>query len=109
MKRLVIVGAMTFLAVAGIGRAEPVLRGKPAEFQRIESRLFEAARYDGATRTLTIVFSSGSAYAYSDVPREVYLDFMRIVNKGEYFSRHIRSRYPCERIDHYPSTWAIRD
>lgn len=80
-----------------------------AEFQRINSRLFDAVRYDEKTRTLTLVFGSGAAYAYDGVPREVYLDFTRIVNKGEYFNKRIRNRYPSERMDHYPNAWAARD
>lgn len=96
-------------AVATMAAGEPWHRPRAAEFTRIGSRVFEAARYDAAERTLTIVFASGSAYAYSGVPREVYLDFTRIVNKGEYFQRHIRSVYPVERIDRYPSSWAARD
>jgi hypothetical protein len=29
---------------------------------------------------------------------EVFEDFTRIVNKGEYFSKHIRNRYACDRV-----------
>lgn len=104
---------MAVLLAAGVAvGAEaqgPARERGAAEFIHIGSRVFDAVRYDQARRTLTLVFSSGAAYAYSGVPREVYLDFTRIVNKGEYFSRHIRNRYPYERIDAYPATWAARD
>ncbi len=104
----VVAGLMAMVATAGWAGELP-WRGKNVEFHRIESRLFDAARYDAASRTLTIVFSSGAAYAYSGVDREVYLDFTRIVNKGEYFNRRIRNSYPCERLDLYPSAWAVRE
>lgn len=80
-----------------------------AQFRRIESRIFDGASYDGATRTLTLRFDSGSTYAFHDVPRQVYDDFLRIVNHGEYFNRHIRKRYRFERLDRYPHTWAARE
>ncbi len=54
-----------------------------ASFRPVQSRIFEAVRYDGQTRTLTLLFDSGSAYAFHAVPRRVYDDFLRIVNHGE--------------------------
>lgn len=109
MKRWMILSAMAVLMTAGVGRADPMFRTKAAEFQQIGSRIFDAARYEVDTHTLTIVFNNGAAYRYSDVPREVYLTFMRVVNKGEYFGRNIRNAYACERIDSHSSAWASRD
>jgi hypothetical protein len=80
-----------------------------APLRVVESRLFQAVKYDGATRTLVLVFHSGSAYAFRDVPRRVYDDFLRIVNRGEYFNRNIRKVYRCERLDRYPDGWCARD
>ena len=89
--------------------AQDAARARGAEFIHIGSRVFDAVRYDAADQTLTLVFSSGAAYAYRGVPRDIYLDFTRIVNKGEYFSRNIRNRFPYERLDAYPSSWAARN
>jgi hypothetical protein len=97
------------LATAAYVRAESDPRGRGVEFQRIASRVFEAARYDAMRRELTIVFANGVAYAYRDVPREVYLDFTRIVNKGEYFAARIRNRYPVQRVEQYPLAWSARE
>ncbi|MCZ7592348.1 MAG: KTSC domain-containing protein [Kiritimatiellae bacterium] len=109
MKKLLILSIAALLATAAVTHADPFARKDLAEFVQIKSRIFDAARYDASSHTLTIVFSTGAAYAYTEVPREVYLDFIRIVNKGEYFSRRIRNSYACQRIDRYPSTWAYRD
>lgn len=109
MKKLMILGIAALLMTTTVSHADPFARKELAEFVQIKSRIFDAARYDANSHTLTIVFNNGAAYAYSDVPREVYLDFIRIVNKGEYFSRRIRNNYACQRIDRYPSTWAYRD
>ncbi|MCO5061469.1 MAG: KTSC domain-containing protein [Kiritimatiellae bacterium] len=112
MKRMmmsVAIGVLAMAAQAGWAGELPWRGKQGVEFHRIESRLFDAARYDASSRTLTIVFSSGAAYSYAGVEREVYLDFTRIVNKGEYFNRRIRTQYPCERIDEHATTWATRD
>lgn len=109
MKRMLTVGLVVTVISVTMAAGEPWGRNRVPEFTKIESRIFDAARYDAAQRTLTIVFASGAAYAYSGVPREVYLDFTRIVNKGEYFHRHIRNAYPCQRVDRYPAAWAARD
>lgn len=91
---------------ANLASADPRPRSRGAEFQRIESRVFESVRYDGAEQIMTIVFANGAAYAYRDVPREVFLDFTRIVNKGEYFAKRIRPQFPATRVPLYPTAWA---
>ncbi len=105
---LMMIGLATVFSVA-VATGESGGLDRAPEFTRIGSRIFEAARYDASDRTLTIVFAGGAAYAYRGVPREIYVDFTRIVNKGEYFHRRIRKAFPCERIDRYPSAWATRD
>ncbi len=109
MKTVIALMSVLLLAAAH-SRAEHKPRPRSeVEFQRIASRVFESARYDAARRELTIVFANGSAYVYRDVPREVYLDFTRIVNKGEYFAARIRKQYAFERVDRYPLAWTARD
>lgn len=68
------------------------------EVRPIRSRVFESVAYRAAAQELIIEFSNGASYVYFGVPREVYLDFTRIVNKGEYFARRIRSVYAYERL-----------
>ena len=82
---------------------------RAADFVPIVSRIFDAVKYEGKTRTMILRFDTGSVYAYRDVPRQVYDDFTRIVNHGEYFNRHIRKQYRFERLESYPGTWCARD
>ena len=85
------------------------LTAQAGPYKPIESRIFEAVKYEGATRVLTVVFHTGAAYAFYEVPRQVYDDFLRIVNRGEYFNRNIRKVYRSERLDRYPGQWCTRD
>jgi hypothetical protein len=48
---------------------------------------------------LVVTFTSGSRYAYFDVPREAYEAFVGAFSKGEHFSREVRDRYPYRRLD----------
>ena len=102
--RMMAVGIGLLLVMGGAIR---VLEA--AEYKALESRLFDGVSYDGKTRTLTLLFDSGSAYAYHEVPRKVYDDLLRIVNHGEYFHRNIRKVYRFERLDGYPAAWCVRD
>lgn len=49
--------------------------------------------YDRQARRLDVVFVSGGAYSYFDVPEEVALDFRAARSKGRYFQQHIRDRF----------------
>lgn len=101
-----VAGLVLALGVAG---AEAARKRGEGEYRAVESRIFDAVKYDGSSRTLTLLFDSGSAYAYDDVPRRVYDDFVRIVNKGEYFNREIKDVYRVRRLDTYPAAWCARD
>ena len=110
MKHVMWAGVMgvALLIVSDPG-AEAARRGGEGQYRAVESRIFDAVKYDGSTRTLTLVFDSGAAYAYLEVPRAVYDDFVRIVNKGEYFNRHIKRAYVMRRLNAYPASWCARD
>ena len=95
------------LVVLAVGCAVRVAGA--AEFRPVESRIFDAVKYEERTHTLTLRFDRGAVYAFHDVPRQVYVDFTRIVNHGEYFNRRIRKQYRYERLDRYPGSWCARD
>ncbi len=59
---------------------------------------FDDVRYEAASADLSVSFPDGSVYVYHDVPVEVYQDLTRIVNRGEYFARHVRGQFAYERL-----------
>ena len=103
MKRMLMAGVLAVMLTGAVDAADA---GRGVELIHVGSRVFESARYDNAQQSLILVFNDGAAYLYHDVPRQVYLDFSRIVNKGEYFSRHIRGHYNYVRLTAYPASWA---
>jgi hypothetical protein len=54
--------------------------------------------YDEERGELRILFQSGLEYIYQGVPREQYEAMRRAYAKGEYFNRHIRDKFPYQRV-----------
>lgn len=63
---------------------------------RNSSNLAEAS-YDPDVENLDIVFTDGSAYTYFNVPAQTYRSLTLSGSPGQFFWRHIRSRFPYER------------
>jgi lysyl-tRNA synthetase class 2 len=59
----------------------------------IESTAVRRIEYDGLSRGLVVVFTTGRRYTYYDVPRDVYQDFIDAQSQGQYFNARIRDRY----------------
>jgi hypothetical protein len=57
------------------------------------SAVIRSFEYDGASRTLLIVFRSGRRYRYLDVPSETVNELRSAFAKGEFFNAHIRGQF----------------
>lgn len=60
----------------------------------VESSMLAAIGYDPDLKALVVLFNSGKAYQYRDVPPEVYQGLVTASSKGRYMLDHV--------IDHYP-------
>lgn len=56
-----------------------------------------SATYDPEVENLTIEFQSGDVYTYFNVPPATYRALTLAPSAGQYFHRHIRSRYSYDR------------
>ena len=54
--------------------------------------------YNANTRTLKIVFVSGLAYNYRNVPEKIFNALKASGSKGGYFNQHIRDKYEFEKV-----------
>ena len=68
------------------------------ETSGFSSSNISAFRYDKNTDTLQVDFNSGSTYEYMNVSPQTHRAFQSALSKGEYFARHIRSRFPFEEV-----------
>jgi lysyl-tRNA synthetase class 2 len=62
------------------------------------STVIHAFSYKPDERRLEVLFTSGRAYSYHDVPAEVFERMARSFAKGEFFNRQIRGRYRFARL-----------
>lgn len=60
----------------------------------VESSMAAAIGYDSNLKALVVLFNSGKAYQFLDVPPEIYQGLVEARSKGRYLMDHI--------IDHYP-------
>ena len=63
---------------------------------KVQSSTIDEVLYDG--KDMTITFTSGSTYVYSNVPNEVYTDFVNADSKGRYFHNNIKESYTYTRL-----------
>ena len=55
--------------------------------------------YSPQLRELTVEFTTGRRYLYSDVPEETALALRSAFAKGAHFNRRIRGRFPCTELE----------
>ena len=60
----------------------------------VESSMLAAYGYDPSIKALVVLFNSGKAYQYLDVPPEIFQGLTDARSKGRYMLDNI--------IDHYP-------
>jgi hypothetical protein len=63
----------------------------------VESSLLSSIEYL-SDQTLKLTFRSGVTYRYSAVPEAVVEGFIAAESKGTYFNRHVRNRFPYQRL-----------
>jgi KTSC domain-containing protein len=63
----------------------------------VESSLLSSIEYL-SDQTLELTFRSGVTYRYFAVPQTVVEEFVAAESKGTYFNRHVRNRFPYQRL-----------
>lgn len=87
-KKWMLMAAVAF-TTAWTGAAEEVV---------LESSWLDRAGYDAETRILTVrMKNSSDVYEFSDVPEEVFREFLDAESKGAYFATQIQNEYPTLR------------
>jgi hypothetical protein len=57
------------------------------------STVIRAYWYSAPRRELTILFQTGKAYTYLDVPEDIHAGMKGASSQGEYFNQEIRCRF----------------
>jgi hypothetical protein len=64
------------------------------DLQFVESSMIQAFGYDEDNETLLVIFNSGKAYQYSEVPKQTYEELLESDSKGSYMRSCIIDCYP---------------
>lgn len=68
------------------------------ERTQVQSSNVNSIGYDEESKTLEVEFHGGGVYQYSDVPKEVYEDFMNAPSHGKFLHKVIKSRFSYIRV-----------
>jgi hypothetical protein len=64
----------------------------------LRSSSLKSAGYDEGRMTLEIEFLNGDVYRYSNVPMEVYTDFLDAESHGRFYVKNIRDAYEFQKM-----------
>lgn len=63
------------------------------QYQRVQSTAITSIRYNADARELDVAFTNGKTYCYSNVPLQIYLEFVDVESKGRFFNERIKGRF----------------
>lgn len=69
-----------------------------SEVMRHRSSYLEETDYDQPSQILTVTFTDGSRWQYSDVPRGIYTQMITSASIGKAFRALIRDTYEAEEV-----------
>ena len=64
----------------------------------VESSNIKSIGYETETKILKVEYLSGLKYEYSDVPANIFDDFLDSVSKGKYMNQVIKGQYEGRRV-----------
>jgi Ca2+-binding EF-hand superfamily protein len=64
----------------------------------VKSSMLRAVGYDRKTNEMEVVFRTGDAYRYENVPLSIYSDLLKAKSKGTYMQEHIINVFPYYRL-----------
>lgn len=64
------------------------------ELVAIESSMIQAVSYDEDDRTLLVLFNSGKAYRYFDVPQKLYKELLDAESRGRFMLDRVIGHLP---------------
>jgi hypothetical protein len=81
-------------------RLTPLQRafGGVVDVKKVLSSTIYAMGYDENSKTLRVMFTTGSVYDYNDVERNEYENIVKSQSVGKYFQSNIRNVYQYKKI-----------
>jgi len=70
------------------------------KLKKVNSSMVYAIGYDSKSKTLEVVFRSGKAWVYEEVPKKVYQELLKSESIGSYIRENIIDCYLSYPISH---------
>jgi hypothetical protein len=64
----------------------------------VDSSLIKGVKYDAAGKKLTVAFTDGDTYEYSNVGQDHYDQLMAAKSKGKFFQENIRDHFDAKKL-----------
>jgi Ca2+-binding EF-hand superfamily protein len=64
----------------------------------VKSSMLRAVGYDRKTNEMEVVFNTGDAYRYENVPLSNYSDLLKAKSKGTYMQEHVINVFSYHRL-----------
>ena len=65
----------------------------PSKWQPINSKWIAEVAYYGNLGYLDVRLKNGQKYTFKNVPKNIYLDFMKAKSKGKYFNKVLKPKF----------------
>jgi len=65
----------------------------PQRTENLNSSAISRASWDDETQELELVFASGQAYTFENVPEHIYEGLITARSAGSYYAQQIKGRY----------------
>jgi hypothetical protein len=69
----------------------------------LDSSFIQKVIWDKSNETLMVLFSTGSIWAYYNVPFEIYENLLAAESHGKYFNLNIRNIFEAEKLGYASS------
>ena len=66
--------------------------------QSVHSHVLAAVGYSKRLHALEVEFISGAIYRYSDVPPQLYRDFLSAASKARFYDANVRGHFPSVHV-----------
>ena len=66
--------------------------------QSVHSHVLAAVGYSKRLHALEVEFISGAIYRYSDVPPQLYRDFLSAASKAQFYDANVRGHFPSVHV-----------
>jgi hypothetical protein len=89
---------ITLLSLSGASAAEPRQISSRIARQPVHSHALAAVGYSKRLHALEVEFVSGAVYRYSNVPPQIYRDFLSATSKAQFYDANVRGHFPSVHV-----------